>query len=145
MDPGFDDDADEPRELNPAPFVVALVLVAVLAVLGYLFLRPDDSGELARPDRLEPVDDDTIRVVAFDRPVCEEVLRAQVDMAEEAVFVELVVDEREGSPCGDQTGAIEAEITLPAALDGRPLRAGVGRFQIPCVDDGATVTCTPDR
>lgn len=139
------DPGDEPRPLNPAPMVAALVVVGVLVALGYVFLRPDNSGHLVRPDDLRTVDDDTIRVVAFDRPVCEEVLRAQVDMGEEAVFVELVADERPGSPCGEETLTIEAEIDLPRPIDDRPLRAGVGRFQIPCVDDGATVRCTPDR
>ena len=138
------EEPEEPRELNPMPFVAALVVVTIAVVVGYLFLRPDDSGELLRPDRLEVVDDDTIRAIAFDRSPCERILRAQVDMDVDAVFVELVVD-RGDEPCTQVVEPIQAEITLPEPVEGRQLRAGIGRFGIPCTGTGSDVTCEPDR
>ena len=125
------------------PFVVALVGVVVLGALAYLYLR-DDPGELVRPERLTAVGDREVRAVASDRAPCERVIRAQVDLAEEAVFLELVV-ERTAEECTAEAVDLEAEITLPEAIDGRDLRAGVGRYQIPCVGRAPSFTCAEDR
>ena len=138
-----DDDSDGPGEPSAMPFVVALVGVAIVAVLAFVYLR-EDPGELLRPDRITAIDDDTVRAVAADRPGCERVLRAQVDMAEEAVFIEFVAETADD--CADDApGPLDAEVTLPEPIGDRPLRAGVGRFRIPCQGRGQDVTCTPDR
>lgn len=135
---------DRATQLSPVPFVVALVGFVIVAVLALVFLRADNSGELVRPDRLDAVGDATVRAVAFERPPCEEVLRAQVDMADEAVFVELVVDEVDGQDCASGLVDVEAEIDLPDAIGDRPLRAGVGRTQLPCTGAGTQVRCAPE-
>lgn len=145
----MEDAPDEPgpdrsNQVSPVPFVIALVGFVIVAVLALVFLRPDNSGQLVRPDRLDAIDDDTVRAVALDRSPCEVVRRAQVDMADEAVFVELVVDEVEGDVCAAQVVDVEAEIDLPDAIGDRPLRAGVGRTQLPCTGDGRQVRCGPD-
>ena len=137
-----DDDFEGPGGPNPVPFLVAFVGFVVVAVLAFVYLR-EDPGQLLRPERVTAVDDDTVRAVAADRPACERVLRAQVDMAEEAVFLEFVVED-DGDCAGDRA-PFAAEVTLPEPIDDRPLRPGVGRFQIPCRGQGTDITCTPDR
>lgn len=129
---------------NPLPFLVALVGFVVIAVLAFVYLRPDDEGELVRTDRLTIVADDTIRAVAPERSTCERISRAQVDLAEEAIFVELVV-QRAGEDCRGGVTTLEAEITLPEPVADRDLRPGIGRFEIPCNGSGTSVTCAADR
>lgn len=133
-----------PDRMSPLPFVVALVSFVVIAVLAIVFLRPDDEGQLVRPDRLAAVDDDTIRAVAIDRPRCLTVDRAQVDLGETTVHVELVVVD---DACGDATDRdtvdLVAEITLPEPVGDRRVLAGVGRLELPCSGQGSTVTCAP--
>jgi hypothetical protein len=134
-----------PAQLSPVPFVVALVGFAIVAVLALTFLRTDDEGELVRPDRLSEVDDDTIRAVALTQSDCGTVRRAQVDLAEGEVFVELVVVDADSTSCTGGVVDIVAEITLPEPIDGRRLVAGVGRLQLPCTGERSAVTCGPDR
>lgn len=129
---------------NPVPFLIALAGFLVLAVLAFVYLREDRSSELVRPDRLSVVDDDTIRAVALERSPCERITRVQVDLAEDAIFVEFVVEER-GGACTEVLAPLEAEVTLPEPVDDRDLRPGVGRLQIPCTESAASVTCTADR
>ena len=126
------------------PFLIALAGFIVTAVLAFVYLRPDDDGELVRPERLTVVDDDTIRAVAPDRSTCERISRAQVDLAEDAIFVEFVV-QRDEQDCRGGLTALEAEITIPEPVADRDLRPGVGRLEIPCSGSGSSVTCSVDR
>ena len=138
---------DGPDQLSPLPFVVALVGFLVVAVVAFLFLRPDDEGRLVRPDRLSVVDDATIRAVAIGRPTCEVVDRAQADLGEDTVYLELVVTE--AGSCDEGTVDVVVEVTLPEPVGERRLVAGVGRLQLPCTTtgrgEGSTVTCAVDR
>jgi hypothetical protein len=131
-----------PRQLSPVPFLIALVGFVVIAVLAFVFLRTDDEGRLVRPDRLTPLAEDTIRVTALDEPGCGHVDRAQVDLSETAVRVELVVIDAEG-PCSDVAVDLVAEITLPEPIDDRELLPGVGRIHLPCRRELTAVTCEP--
>ena len=124
------------------PFLVALVGFVVIAALAFAFLRTDDEGRLVRPDRLTPLGDDTIRATALEEPGCGRVERAQVDLSETAVRVELVVVDAEG-PCSDVAVDLVAEITLPEPIEDRELLPGVGRVQLPCTGDLTSVTCGP--
>ncbi|HEU5083703.1 MAG TPA: hypothetical protein VFU14_10210 [Acidimicrobiales bacterium] len=134
-------DETRPDRLSPVPFVVALIGFVVVAVLAFVFLRADDSGVLVRPDRLTVAGDDVIRAVALGQPDCARVERAQVDLAEDAVFVELVLAEGE---CAGTTDVV-AEITLPEPVGDRRLVSGVGRLRLPCSGEGSGVTCGPAR
>ena len=133
------------RQLSPVPFVVALVGFVVIASLAFVFLRADDDGRLVWPDRFQVLDAETIRATALEQPGCGRVERAQVDLVETEVLVELVVIDIEG-PCSDVTVDVVAEITLPEPVGDRAVRAGVGRSRLPCTDDADTsapVTCGP--
>jgi len=132
---------DQPAQVSPVPFVVALVGFVVIAAIAFVFLRADNDGVLVRPDRLTVVGDDVVRVVAVGQPDCVAVERAQVDLAEDTVFVELVLGEGD---CAGTTDVI-AEITLPEAVGDRRLVAGVGRLRLPCEGEGSTATCGPAR
>src|SRR5690606_4363459 len=90
------------RQLSPVPFVAALVGFVVLAALAFVFLRADDDGRLVRPDRFQTLDEDTISATALGQPGCGRVERAQVDLSESEILVELVVVDVEG-PCSDVT------------------------------------------
>lgn len=138
---GDGSDGDRPQ-LSPVPFAVALVGFLVLATLAFVFLRDDDEGRLVRPDRLTAVDGDTLRATALDEAGCTRIERAQVDLTETEVLVELVAVDAEGS-CADGAVDLEAEITLPEPIGDRALLAGVGRLRIPCTGDGTDVTCRP--
>jgi hypothetical protein len=133
---------DQQAQLSPVPFVVALVGFVIVAVLAFVFLRAGNEGRLVRPDRLTVVDDATIRVVASQQPDCGTVERAQVDLAEDRVFVELVVVDADGT-CPGATVDIVADITLPEPVGDRSLVAGVGRLRLPCTGDRTAVTCAP--
>lgn len=139
-EPPVDPAEDRPDQLSPVPFVVALVGFVIVAVLAFVFLRADDEGRLVRPDRLDVVDDDTIRVVAAGEPACLTVDRAQVDLGEGTVHVELVVT---GEGDCDDAADVVAEITLPEPVGDRTLLAGVGRLRLPCTGEGSTVSCEP--
>jgi hypothetical protein len=133
------------RQLSPVPFVVALVGVVVIATLAFVFLRADDEGRLVRPDRFQVLDADTVSATALAQPGCGRVERAQVDLADTEVLVELVVVDVEG-PCSDVTVDLVAEITLPEPIGDRTVRAGVGRTLLPCTDGDASsapATCGP--
>ena len=130
---------------NPVPFVVAFAVFVLLVVLAYVFLWEGDDGELVRPDAVSALDPQTVRAVLVDRSSCDSILRAQVDLTDDdVVLVELVVQE-DGEDCAGDRGPLEAEIRLPEAIDGRDLRAGTGRVQIPCEGSGPSVTCAVDR
>lgn len=144
QDPIADGADDGPAQLSATPFLVALVGFVVLATLAFVFLRPDDEGRLVRPDRLTPTGDDSFRVTALDQPGCGRIERAQVDLAEDEVFVELVAVDAEG-PCSDVSVDLVAEITLPEPIGERRLLAGVGRLRLPCTGERAAVTCRPER
>jgi hypothetical protein len=135
------------RQLSPVPFVVAVVGFVVIAALAFVFLRADDDGRLVRPDRFQVLDADTITATALGQPGCGRVERAQVDLADTEVLVELVVVDVEG-PCSDVTVDLVVEITLPEPVGDRAVRAGVGRSRLPCTGGGdpassAPVTCGP--
>lgn len=142
QDPLNADLGPAPRPLSAAPFLVALVGFVVVAALAFVFLRADDDGRLVRPDRLQALDDDTITVTALGEPGCGRIERAQVDLAETEVLVELVVVDVEG-PCSDVTRDLVAEITLPEPVGDRALRAGVGRTRLPCTGEATAATCGP--
>jgi len=135
-DPTVDPAAGPPRQLSPVPFVAALVGFVVLAALAFVFLRADDDGRLVRPDRFQTLDEDTIRATALGQPGCGRVERAQVDLSESEILVELVVVDAEG-PCSDVAVDLVAEITLPEPVGDRAVRAGVGRSRLPCTDGDA--------
>lgn len=139
------DDPDEPStSMSPVPIVVALLLVLVAGILASTFLRADDEGVLVRPDRITPTGEDTIRAVVADQPDCGIVERAQVDLAEDRIYVELVVAGADG-PCPDVITDIVADLTLPQPVGDRRLVPGVGRFPLPCTGGLAEVACEPDR
>jgi hypothetical protein len=138
---GGDADGERPQP-SPVPFVVALVGFLVLATLAYVFLRADDEGRLVRPDRLTATGDDTLRATALGESGCGRIQRAQVELTETEVLVELVAVDADG-PCADVTVDLVAEITLPEPIGDRTLLAGVGRLHIPCTGDGTDVTCRP--
>jgi len=131
-----------PRQVSPVPFVVALVGFVVVAGLAFAFLRSDDEGRLVRPDRLTETGPDTVRATVLDQPGCGRVARAQVDLSETEVRIELVAVDAEG-PCSDLAVDLVAEITLPEPIDGRRLLPGVGRLQLPCTGERTEVTCRP--
>jgi len=134
----------DPPALSPVPIVIALVVVFAIAVLASVFLRADDEGALVRPDRLTVTGDDTIQVVAADQPDCGIVERAQVDLAQDRIFVELVVVGADG-PCPDVVTDIVVDITLPQPVGDRRLVPGVGRLRLPCTGGLTAVTCAPDQ
>ncbi len=158
--------ADEPTRTltNPAPFVAAVVLFVTAAVLAFVFLGSDDDGRLVRPVRVDPVSDTEARALLELGPVvdepgvgCEVVVRAQVDLAEEAVFVEFVVDDppaAEGTsrcpaevvegPDGEPVRVERVTVVLPEAIGDRPLRPGIGRLRLPCSGGPGDVVCAPD-
>ena len=133
------------RELmNPVPFVVALVLVVIVAALAIVFLR-DDSGErVVRPDGLRRVNEATIEAIASGQSTCIEPVRAQVDVTDTQIFVELVVHDVDG-PCTGDTAPLRAQIDLPEAVGDRRLLAGAGRTQLPCRAEGSGFRCGPGR
>jgi hypothetical protein len=139
-----DDDAPAGSQQSALPFLVAIGLVAVLGTFAVLFLRSDDEGELVRPDRIDALDATTVRAVVLDEPGCRHIDRAQVDYDDDLVLFELVAVDVADCADGERVDVV-AEITLPEPLDGRDLRAGVGRTRLPCSGDGATVTCAPER
>lgn len=137
--------AEEPaRPPNAVPFVVALVVFTVVAVLGFLYLREDADLTAVRPDRVEVLDvagDDMIEVAVLDRPGCETVERVQVDLDVERIFVEVVLTTIDG--CVEAPGHdLTAVALLPEPVDGREVVPGFGRFRIPCDPD---LRCRPDR
>ena len=143
-DPDLEDPDPAPaQQLSPVPFAVALLVVVIAGAFAYFSLR-EDPGELVRPDRLTAIGDDEVRAEVHDRGACDRILRAQVDLADEVVFVELVV-ERSEEDCSVRAFTSGIDITLPEPIGDRELRAGVGRYQIPCSHERPTVTCTPDR
>lgn len=127
---------------NPVPFLIALAGFVVIAVLAFVFLRPEDDGELVRPDRFSVVDHDTIRAFATEASPCRRIDRAQVDLGEDEIFVEFVV---KGEDPDCDVSVLEADITLPEPVDDRELRPGVGRLEIPCETRGSSVLCATDR
>ncbi len=142
QDPTVDGPAGPRPQLSPLPFLVALAGFVVLATLAFVFLRTDDEGRLVRPDRLTATGDDTFRVTVLDEPGCGRIDRAQVDLTETQVLVELVAVDAEG-PCSDVAVDLVAEITLPEPIGERRLLAGVGRLQIPCTGGLDDVSCRP--
>jgi hypothetical protein len=143
-DPLPDERDEPPASLSPVPIVIALVVVLFAGILASVFLRSDDEGVLVRPDRLTRTGDDTIRAVAADQPDCGIVERAQVDLAEDRIYVELVVVGADG-PCPDVVTDIVADLTLPQPVGDRRLVPGVGRFPLPCIGGLSAVSCEPDR
>jgi len=135
-------DDREPPAQSAAPFVVALVLVAVLVGLALVFLRSDDTGELVRPERLAAVDADTVRATAFDVPACWDVERAQVDYDDDRILLELVAVPR-CADGDDEVVDVVAEVDLPQPIEDRGLVAGVGRTRLPCTGVGPDVRCAP--
>ena len=138
------DAEDLPPSVNPLPFLLALGAFAVVAVLAFVYLRADDDLTTVRPDRVEALDagtDDLVEAVARDRPGCERLERAQVDLDRDTIFVELVVTDIEG--CADAPDRdMVATLELPEPIDGRRVVPGLGRFRLPCDTDGR---CRPDR
>jgi len=144
-DPLLPPDDDEPRaQPSLVPFLAAAAIVGVAVVLAFVFLRSDDDGRLVRPDRLDATGDDVVRAVVLDLPACEVVERAQVDVEDDRVLVELVAVAVPDDACADGEGReVVAEITLPVPLGDRALAAGVGRTPLPCTGDAAAPRCGP--
>jgi hypothetical protein len=142
QDPADDSTEDPHAQSSPAPFLIALVGFVVIAVLAFVFLRADDEGRVVRPDRLTPTGEDVVRATALDLPGCGRVERAQVDLSDTEIFVELVTVDVEG-PCSDVTVDVVAEITLPEPIRDRELRAGVGRLRLPCTGELDQLSCGP--
>ena len=142
QDPTVDDPDGGRPQLSALPFLVALGGFVVLATLAFVFLRTDDDGRLVRPDRLTATGDDTVRATVLDQPGCGRIERAQVDLTETQVLVELVAVDAEG-PCSDVAVDLVAEITLPEPIGERRLLAGVGRVQLPCRGERTEVSCRP--
>ncbi len=139
MPPG---DIRTTQPINPVPFVIAVVAFLAVVVAAYVFLWEDDTGRLVQPDSVVVIDDDTIRVVATDRSACERIARVQVDLADDAVFVELVVEGGDAD-CVDVVAPLEADVTLPEPIGERDVRAGPGRLEIPCGEASPSATCRP--
>ena len=137
-------DEEPVRTPNPVPFVVALIVFTVVAVVGFVYLREDAGLTAVRPDAVEVLDvagDDMIEVTVHDRPGCETVERVQVDLDVDRIFVEVVLTPDEGcveAPDDDLT----AVVVLPEPIDGREVVPGFGRFRIPCDPD---LRCRPGR
>ncbi|MFP5321942.1 MAG: hypothetical protein ACLGIC_08855 [Acidimicrobiia bacterium] len=147
MDPDPHDRRDDeaPAQASLAPFLAALVLVGVAAVLAFVFLRSEDEGRLVRPDRLDATGDASVRAVVFDVPGCERIDRAQVDFdGDERVLLELVAVEIDGCE-GEGGREVVAEVELPRPIEDRALAAGVGRIRLPCTGDGASIRCAAER
>lgn len=138
------DPDDATRPPSAVPFVVALVVFVVVAVLGFLYLREDAELTAVQPDAVEVLEvagDDMLEVTVRDRPGCETVERVQVDLDVDRIFVEVVLTADEGcveAPDHDLT----AVVLLPEPIDGRDVVPGFGRFRIPCDPD---LRCRPDR
>lgn len=131
-DPGPD---QPPAQLSATPFLVALVLFVLVAGWAFVSLRDDAGLDLVRPAGFETLGDDSFRVVGEPPDdACAELTRVQVDLAEDKIFVELVVHPVD--ECASPT--IVATVTLPQPIDGRRLVAGAGRLQLPCERDGAS-------
>ena len=135
---------------TPLPFVAAMVLVAVAGVLAFVFLRSEDEGRLVRPDRLGVVDDDTVVATVADASPCERIERAQYDLDETQIYLELVAVEIDGCEDADGAGAgervhLEVEIDLGVDVDDREPVPGAGRTRVPCTGTGTTITCRPAR
>jgi len=143
--PDEGDPVDGPPATSAVPVVVALAVVGVLAVLALVFLRSDDEGRLVRPERIAVVGDRTVRAVALDQPACERIERAQVDVEDDRVLVELVAVEVDGCERGDERVDVEAEIELLRAIGDREVVAGIGRTRLPCTGQAGDVTCGPAR
>jgi hypothetical protein len=130
---------------TPLPFVAAVVVVGALVVLAYVFLRPDEEGRVVRPDRFAVVDDHTVVATAADEPACERIERAQYDLDETQIYLELVAVEVEGCDDADERVDLEVEIDLGTGIDDRELVPGAGRTRVPCSGTGRAVTCRPPR
>lgn len=136
-DPGH---AGEPA-INPAPFVIAVVVFVVVAVLAFVFLREDGSERLLRPDAFDVVGEETLETTIGGGDGCVELLRAQVDTSDDdRVFVELVVEDTECEAGGDDGRLVT--IVLPEPIDDRRVLGGVGRVELPCDPSG---TCQADN
>ena len=126
------------------PFLLALVVLVVVVVVGFLYAREDADLTAVRPNTVEALEaagDDMIAATALDRPGCETVERVQVDLDDDRIFVEMVLTPNEG--CGDAPRHdLTAVVRLPEPIDGREVVPGFGRFQIPCDPD---LRCRPDR
>jgi len=140
--------APSPERSEPAPtavpFALALAIVGLAGVLAFALLRGEDEGRLVRPEQLDATGESTVQAVVADLPACDRLLRAQVDLADDEVFVELVAVEDEG--CDERgTREVVAEVTLPQPVGDRALVSGVGRLRLPCTGRGPTVRCGPAR
>ncbi len=123
-----------PSTTNPAPFVIAFVIVSILVVVSFLFFREGDEEQGQFPDEVDAVDDDTVRAVAVLEG-CRVLDRAQVDYDDEQVYVELVSVPADAAGCETfPEREIVAEIELPRPIEDRDVVPGYGRFQLPCSD-----------
>lgn len=135
---------------TPLPFVAAMVVVGIVVVLAFVFVRSDDEGRVVRPDRIAVVDGDTVVATAADQPVCERIERAQYDLDETQIYLELVAVEVDGCDDAGDGGTdertdLEVEIDLGVDIDDRELVPGAGRTQVPCTGTGRAVRCQPER
>lgn len=142
LDPG---DIRNTRAPDARPFVVAFIGFVIVAVVAFVYLREDDDLEIVRPDRVQVIDDETIRFVVLVPSSCSEVERVQVDLSDgQRVFVEAIVDlsdcaDQPSDPDGDRR---ELTVELPQPIDDRQVVPGVGRVELPCDPSG---TCRAEQ
>ena len=128
---------DEPPATNPLPFVIALVVFAIVAVLSYVFLRDDEPGRLAAPDGIQVVGPDTVRL-RYDGPFPEgdaDIIQVGYALGDDVVYVELVVDDHgcaAGTDCPSPTDSLTVDLVLPEPIAGRRVRHGTGRALADC-------------
>ncbi len=124
---------DEPQQLSPWPFAIALGLAVTAAIAAFAFLREDPELRTVRPDSLRLVDDRTVDA-SFRDDDCLTVERAQVDLTDDdLVFVELVARVDADGCTGP---GHRLTVVLPDDVGDRGLVAGAGRTELPCDPDG---------
>ena len=128
-------DRDGPPSPTPLPFVVAVGLFVAIAILAFVFLREDSAERIVRPHQINRLDDRTVALVLDSTRLCAEVIRVQVDLVDDAVYLEAIVDDSTCAP--DETGTGQVlDVVLPESIDDRRLLPGVGRLQLPCDSGG---------
>lgn len=114
--------------------MIAVGIFVVAATAAAVFLRQDAGLRVVRSNDLTRVAADVVEIRVPAEPACDVVERAQVDVDDETVFIELVV--RDGGRC-EQVRDLLVSIELPVPLADRRLLPGAGRTELPCVDDGS--------
>lgn len=147
VDNGPDDGPDDgPPQLSALPFVVAFVGFVIVAVAAYVFLREDDPGRLVRPDGIQVVDADRVRLTVDGpfRNSYAEVTKVGYALGDDRILIELVIDEYDcpdGADCAAPTEAVAVELVLPEPIGDRRVQGGTGRVLVDCDRDPPVPTC----